>query len=76
MERDRNKKIEQMAREHKLTAKEYKIFILLAEGANAKQISKSENITYATARWYISQIYQKLEVSKQTELMQQVYAAG
>ena len=62
-------KIMDLSNSHNLTRKETVILNHLAVGDNAKEISKKEGITYQTARWYIKQIYQKIGISKQTELM-------
>lgn len=58
-----------LSEEYSLTHKEVQIFKHLAVGIDAKEIAQKEDITYETARWYIKQVYQKLGINKQTELM-------
>ena len=46
-----------------LSAREFQIFCLLAEGKNTNEISKELNISYKTVANYSSQIKNKLQAS-------------
>lgn len=61
--------VSRVAENYGLTKKETKVIRHLIKGKCAKEIAQKENITYETSRWYIKQIYQKLRVNKQTQLM-------
>ena len=50
-----------------LTDKEREILALLESGASNKEISRRANITLATAKWHLKNIYAKLAVSNRTE---------
>lgn len=50
-----------------LTEKEKEILALLESGASNKELSRRANITLATAKWHLKNIYAKLAVSNRTE---------
>lgn len=50
-----------------LTDKEREILALLESGASNKEVSRRTNITLATAKWHLKNIYAKLAVSNRTE---------
>jgi len=50
-----------------LTEKEKNILALLESGASNKEISRHANISLATAKWHLKNIYAKLNVANRTE---------
>ncbi len=50
-----------------LTEKEKEILTLLESGASNKEVSRRANISLATAKWHLKNIYAKLAVSNRTE---------
>ena len=50
-----------------LTEKEREILSLLESGASNKELSRRANISLATAKWHLKNIYAKLDVGNRTE---------
>ncbi len=50
-----------------LTNREHTILVLIADGLSNKEIADHLTITLHTVKWYIKQVFRKLEVSRRTE---------
>jgi DNA-binding CsgD family transcriptional regulator len=61
---------ERLAREYGLTEREAEVFLLLAKGYKASNISDSLTISYNTTRNHISRIYQKCGIHNQQEFVE------
>jgi DNA-binding CsgD family transcriptional regulator/PAS domain-containing protein len=64
--------LEQMPRLSSLTAREWEIVTLLADGSRVPTIAKQLSLSPHTVRNHLSAIYQKLEVSSQVELLERL----
>jgi DNA-binding CsgD family transcriptional regulator len=62
-------KVEEVAKEHSLSSRQTEILFLLAKGRNATYLQKEFYIAKGTAKSHISNIYRKLGVHSQQELM-------
>lgn len=60
----------------RLTAREQEILALVAEGLSNQQIAGRLFMTVGTIKWYCSQIYQKLQVSKRTQAVARARELG
>ncbi|MYE04884.1 MAG: hypothetical protein F4Y00_07940 [Bacteroidetes bacterium SB0662_bin_6] len=56
-----------------LTRTESLVTVLLAQGRTASSIAKQWNRSERTIRWHISQIFSKLGISRQAELVRRVF---
>lgn len=63
-----------IAKEHGLTAREEEVFILLAKGFKAQNISERLSVSYNTTRAHIRNIYQKCGVHSQQEFIELIEA--
>ncbi len=55
-----------------MTNSEANLVIKLVDGMSVKDSARALGITYSTARTYLKQVYAKLGIKRQSELMQQV----
>lgn len=62
----------QIAQEKGLTLREEEVFMLLAKGYKAQNISERLSVSYNTTRAHIRNIYQKCDVHSQQEFMELV----
>lgn len=58
-----------VARKYDLTAREYEVLIILARGRNASYTARSLGIAYDTAKVHIKNIYTKLDIHNQQDLL-------
>ncbi len=65
--RDRRQRLERAADEHQLSPREKAVFLSLADGKNAAEISEDLYIASGTVRAHISRIYEKLGVHGRQE---------
>jgi DNA-binding NarL/FixJ family response regulator len=52
-----------------LTEREIEIIHLIAEGLNSREAAEQIHLSVTTVRWYLRQIYSKLDVHSRTELI-------
>lgn len=64
--------VEEMARTGGLTARETEAFFLMAKGHNARILTGDLDISYNTARTHVRNIYTKLGVHSQAELLERI----
>ena len=62
--------------EFKLTEREIEVLELLAIDLSAKEIANKLDITVRTARFHLSNIYEKLQVSSQTGAVAKALRSG
>lgn len=60
---------EKLAKDHRLTVRETEIFILLAKGRNKKYISEELSLSEETVKTHTSNIYAKVFIHSQQELI-------
>ena len=63
------KKLEKVATDYGLTARQVEVFKLLVRGRNAQYIAEQFVISNSTAKAHIHNIYQKLDIHSQQELI-------
>ena len=66
--RNRERRCNELADEHGLTARERETLLLLAEGKRPKQISEIRTVSIATVRTHVQGVYSKLGVHSADEL--------
>ncbi len=71
---ERTSAVQFLITEYSLTPRESDIFALLANGRNRKYVSEELTITEETVKSHISNIYRKLGVHTQQELLDKVEA--
>lgn len=57
-----------------LTAIEAQLVVLLAKGHSIREIAELDGRSYYTVRWHIQNVFQKLGVSRQAELVRLVFS--
>src|SRR5262249_16218840 len=55
-----------------LTTREVEILRLMADGLNSRQIAERLVLSVGTVRWYLKQIYSKLDVHSRSEALARV----
>src|SRR5258708_19392491 len=59
-----------------LTQREQKILRLIADGLSNQDVAEQLFITLGTVKWYLKQIYSKLQVSSRTQAIATAHIAG
>ena len=59
---------------YKLTSREREVFLLLAKGRNAAVIEKKLTVSPSTVKSHIYNIYKKMHISSQQELIDMIEA--
>ena len=61
-----------VARTLRLTPAESQVAVWLAEGKNVRDIARETELTKGAIYWHLKQIYQKLPISRQVDLVRLV----
>ncbi|MFB9903857.1 response regulator transcription factor [Allokutzneria oryzae] len=63
-----------LERVHRLTSREYEVFLLLVKGSSNQELADSLSLTERTVRAHLTQILQKLELGSRLEACLLSYA--
>ena len=61
-----------MARTLRLTPAESQVAVALAEGKSVRDIARATGLTEGAIYWHLKQIYQRLPISRQVDLVRWV----